>query len=46
MLHLNFFKDKLFNVLQEFLMAVSNDTKVIPALRDQLTKLEIIVKQK
>lgn len=27
-------------------MAVSNDAKVIPALRDQLTKLESIVKQK
>ncbi|XP_074551335.1 rap guanine nucleotide exchange factor 4 isoform X1 [Halichoeres trimaculatus] len=31
--------------LEEFLMAVSNDAKVVPALRDQLTELERIVKQ-
>ncbi|XP_069389569.1 rap guanine nucleotide exchange factor 4 isoform X3 [Paralichthys olivaceus] len=30
--------------LQEFFMAVSDDAKVIPALRDQLTELERIVK--
>lgn len=33
-------------VLQEFLMAVSNDAKVLPALRDQLSDLERIVKRK
>uniref|UniRef100_A0A8C4IWM7 Rap guanine nucleotide exchange factor 4a n=1 Tax=Dicentrarchus labrax TaxID=13489 RepID=A0A8C4IWM7_DICLA len=31
--------------LEEFLVAVSNDAKVIPALKDQLTTLERIVKQ-
>ncbi|KAM9709927.1 rap guanine nucleotide exchange factor 4 isoform 1-T1 [Menidia menidia] len=31
--------------LEEFLMAVSNDAKVLPALRDQLTELEKIVKR-
>lgn len=31
--------------LEEFLMAVSSDAKVIPALRDHLTELERIVKQ-
>lgn len=31
--------------LEEFLIAVSNDAKAIPALRDQLTKLEKIVKR-
>ncbi|XP_034550614.1 rap guanine nucleotide exchange factor 4 isoform X3 [Notolabrus celidotus] len=31
--------------LEEFLMAVSIDAKVLPALRDQLTDLERIVKQ-
>ncbi|XP_044072692.1 rap guanine nucleotide exchange factor 4 isoform X4 [Siniperca chuatsi] len=31
--------------LEEFLLAVSNDAKVIPALRDQLTELERIVKR-
>uniref|UniRef100_H3DHS0 Rap guanine nucleotide exchange factor 4 n=1 Tax=Tetraodon nigroviridis TaxID=99883 RepID=H3DHS0_TETNG len=30
--------------LQEFLVAVSNDAKVLPALRDQLAKLETTVK--
>ncbi|TNN03011.1 hypothetical protein fugu_000040 [Takifugu bimaculatus] len=30
--------------LQEFLVAVSNDAKVLPALREQLAKLEITVK--
>ncbi|KAF3694862.1 Rap guanine nucleotide exchange factor 4 [Channa argus] len=30
--------------LEEFLIAVSNDAKVIPALRDQLTDLERLVK--
>ncbi|XP_045910801.1 rap guanine nucleotide exchange factor 4 isoform X1 [Micropterus dolomieu] len=31
--------------LEEFLMAVSNDAKAIPALRDQLTELERVVKR-
>lgn len=31
-------------VLQEFLVAVSSDAKVLPALRDQLAKLETTVK--
>eukprot|EP00064_Thunnus_orientalis_P000255 superscaffoldBa00000013_g255 len=31
--------------LEEFLMAVSNDAKAIPPLRDQLTELERIVKR-
>ncbi|XP_018540324.1 rap guanine nucleotide exchange factor 4 isoform X2 [Lates calcarifer] len=31
--------------LEEFLVAVSNDAKAIPALRDQLTELERIVKR-
>lgn len=31
--------------LEEFFVAVSNDAKVIPALRDQLTKLEAVVKR-
>lgn len=31
-------------VLQEFLVAVSEDAKVLPALRDQLTELEKVVK--
>ncbi|XP_047456405.1 rap guanine nucleotide exchange factor 4 isoform X3 [Mugil cephalus] len=31
--------------LEEFLMAVSDDAKVLPALRDQLTDLERIVKR-
>uniref|UniRef100_A0A3Q3VTQ5 Uncharacterized protein n=1 Tax=Mola mola TaxID=94237 RepID=A0A3Q3VTQ5_MOLML len=31
--------------LEEFLMAVSNDAKMIPALREQLTRLETIVKR-
>ncbi|XP_074515411.1 rap guanine nucleotide exchange factor 4 [Sebastes fasciatus] len=31
--------------IEEFLMAVSNDAKVIPALRDQLTELERSIKQ-
>lgn len=37
-----------FNLLfsKEFFVAVSNDAKVIPALRDQLTKLEAVVKRK
>lgn len=30
--------------LQEFLAAVTDDAKVLPALRDQLAKLEITVK--
>lgn len=36
----------LFLFFKEFFMAVSNDAKVIPALRDQLTKLEAVVKRK
>uniref|UniRef100_A0AAV2JZV8 Rap guanine nucleotide exchange factor 4 n=1 Tax=Knipowitschia caucasica TaxID=637954 RepID=A0AAV2JZV8_KNICA len=31
--------------MEEFLLAVSEDAKVIPALRDQLTELERLVKQ-
>lgn len=33
-------------VFKEFLVAVSHDAKVIPALRDQLAKLEAVVKRK
>lgn len=35
-----------FLFFKEFFVAVSNDAKVIPALRDQLTKLEAVVKRK
>ncbi|KAG7227584.1 hypothetical protein INR49_005399, partial [Caranx melampygus] len=38
-------EDDLVAFLEEFLMAVSNDAKAIPALRDQVTELERIVKR-
>ncbi|XP_069009929.1 rap guanine nucleotide exchange factor 4 isoform X2 [Embiotoca jacksoni] len=37
-------EDVALAFLQEFLLAVSNDAKALPALRDQLTQLERIVK--
>lgn len=39
-----FWSQTICALLQEFLVAVSNDAKVLPALREQLAKLEITVK--
>lgn len=43
---ITFYSERVVVVLQEFLISVSNDAKAIPALRDQLTELERIVKRK
>lgn len=36
----------LLFVLQDFYMSVSEDAKLIPALKDQLPELETVLKQK